>query len=102
MPAWLRAWLQSLKDAAHWLGYTYLYVRMLRSPGLYSVPAKELDTDPLLNVSVCGWGGGGRPLVGTLGASLNTPYRGALACRWQVLAGAGCARALILMLCGIS
>lgn len=28
----------SLKDAAAWLGYTYLFVRMLRSPALYGVP----------------------------------------------------------------
>lgn len=27
--------VQSLKDAATWLGYTYLFVRMLRNPQLY-------------------------------------------------------------------
>lgn len=45
-----RAWfgLQSLKDAAAWLGYTYLYVRMLRSPALYGVPLGALEEDPLL------------------------------------------------------
>ncbi|GFR50198.1 hypothetical protein Agub_g12366 [Astrephomene gubernaculifera] len=40
--------VSNLKDAAHWLGYTYLYVRMLRSPALYGVPPADLDTDPLL------------------------------------------------------
>jgi len=30
-------------DAVEWLGYTYLYVRMLRSPGLYGVGADYAD-----------------------------------------------------------
>lgn len=41
--------VQNLKDAANWLGYTYLYVRMLRNPSLYGVPLVALDTDPLLH-----------------------------------------------------
>lgn len=36
---------QNLKDAASWLGYTYLYVRMLGSPALYGVPLGSLDDD---------------------------------------------------------
>jgi pre-mRNA-splicing helicase BRR2 len=40
--------LQNLKDAATWLGYSYLYVRMLRSPALYGVPLGALEDDPLL------------------------------------------------------
>lgn len=36
---------QNLKDAASWLGYTYLYVRMLGSPQLYGVPLGALDDD---------------------------------------------------------
>lgn len=36
---------QNLKDAASWLGYTYLYVRMLGSPALYGVPLGALDDD---------------------------------------------------------
>jgi len=40
--------VQSLQDAAHWLGYTYLYVRMLCSPGLYGVPVGAADADPRL------------------------------------------------------
>ncbi|KAK9818381.1 hypothetical protein WJX72_011703 [[Myrmecia] bisecta] len=40
--------VQNLKDAATWLGYTYLYVRMLRKPQLYGVPLDALDTDPML------------------------------------------------------
>lgn len=40
--------LQNLKDAAAWLGYTYLYVRMLRSPQLYGVPLGAVEDDPLL------------------------------------------------------
>ena len=34
-------------EAVEWLGYTYLFVRMLRSPGLYSVGA-EYENDDLL------------------------------------------------------
>ena len=36
--------VQSLKDAATWLGYTYLFVRMLRNPQLYGefVPHRAL------------------------------------------------------------
>ncbi len=30
--------VQNLRDASAWLGYTYLFVRMLRSPALYGVP----------------------------------------------------------------
>ena len=41
---------QNLKDAAAWLGYTYLYVRMLRNPQLYGVPLDAADSDPVLLV----------------------------------------------------
>ena len=29
----------NVRDAAHWLSYTYLYVRMLKAPQLYGAPA---------------------------------------------------------------
>ena len=29
--------IQNAKDAVNWLGYTYLYIRMLRAPQLYGV-----------------------------------------------------------------
>eukprot|EP00899_Mesostigma_viride_P012040 jgi/Mesvir1/20837/Mv07930-RA.1 len=35
-------------EASAWLGYTYLYVRMLRNPVLYSVSPEEKERDPLL------------------------------------------------------
>ena len=35
-------------EAVDWLGYTYLFVRMLRAPSVYSVPVDELDSDPTL------------------------------------------------------
>ncbi|EJD54668.1 Sec63-domain-containing protein [Auricularia subglabra TFB-10046 SS5] len=35
-------------EAVQWLGYTYLYVRMLRTPALYSVGVDYLDDDPHL------------------------------------------------------
>jgi pre-mRNA-splicing helicase BRR2 len=34
-------------EGVEWLGYTYLYVRMLRSPGLYSVGAEYQDDEAL-------------------------------------------------------
>ena len=34
-------------EGVEWLGYTYLFVRMLRSPGLYSVGAEYEDDDTL-------------------------------------------------------
>ncbi|XP_014118096.1 PREDICTED: U5 small nuclear ribonucleoprotein 200 kDa helicase, partial [Pseudopodoces humilis] len=35
-------------DAVNWLGYTYLYIRMLRSPTLYGISHEDLKSDPLL------------------------------------------------------
>ncbi|KAL8428509.1 hypothetical protein ACSSS7_007174 [Eimeria intestinalis] len=40
--------IRSREDAVHWLGYTYLYVRMLKAPGLYGVPPDLLIGDKLL------------------------------------------------------
>ncbi|OQR87098.1 pre-mRNA-splicing helicase BRR2 [Achlya hypogyna] len=40
--------VQNLAQAATWLGYSYLYVRMLRAPALYGVPAEEAAADPAL------------------------------------------------------
>lgn len=40
--------ISTLKDAVNWLGYTYLYVRMLRNPSLYFVTEEDLQVDPLL------------------------------------------------------
>lgn len=39
-------------EGVEWLGYTYLYVRMLRSPGLYSVGADYADDDALVQMRV--------------------------------------------------
>ena len=39
--------VQNRDEAVEWLGYTYLFVRMLRSPGLYSVGA-EYENDEVL------------------------------------------------------
>ncbi|KAL6768281.1 hypothetical protein ACKKBF_B38500 [Auxenochlorella protothecoides x Auxenochlorella symbiontica] len=38
----------NLNEAAAWLGYTYLYVRMLCSPGVYGVPLDAQASDPNL------------------------------------------------------
>ena len=35
-------------EAAKWLGYTYLFVRMMQNPTLYGVPADESKRDPKL------------------------------------------------------
>ncbi|XP_052757266.1 putative U5 small nuclear ribonucleoprotein 200 kDa helicase [Galleria mellonella] len=42
--------VQSLRDAVTWLGYTYLYIRMLRQPTLYGVTPEKLQEDPLLEL----------------------------------------------------
>ncbi|KAL0638958.1 Pre-mRNA-splicing helicase BRR2 [Maublancomyces gigas] len=39
--------VRSRDEAVEWLGYTYLYVRMLRSPGLYSVGADYAEDESL-------------------------------------------------------
>lgn len=45
--------VQNVKEAAYWLGYTYLYVRMLRNPSLYSVSHEELEEDRTLEKHRC-------------------------------------------------
>ncbi|XP_078443956.1 DExH-box ATP-dependent RNA helicase DExH12-like [Wolffia australiana] len=40
--------VQNAREACHWLGYTYLYIRMLRNPTLYGVAADILEKDPYL------------------------------------------------------
>jgi pre-mRNA-splicing helicase BRR2 len=40
--------VQTIREAAAWLGYTYLYVRMLRNPSMYGVSPDELERDPVL------------------------------------------------------
>ncbi len=40
--------VQNVKEAIDWLGYTYLYVRMLRRPQLYKISAEEIKADPIL------------------------------------------------------
>lgn len=40
--------VQNSKEALNWLSYTYLYVRMIRNPTLYGLPADALNNDPLL------------------------------------------------------
>ncbi len=37
--------ITNLRDAVNWLGYTYLYVRMLRNPKHYGIPGDELQED---------------------------------------------------------
>ncbi|GBE89249.1 Pre-mRNA-splicing factor brr2 [Sparassis crispa] len=40
--------IRNRDEAVQWLGYTYLYVRMLRDPVLYSVGVDYLEDDPSL------------------------------------------------------
>ena len=40
--------VQNAREAVNWLGYTYLYVRMLRNPMLYGASEAEREADPLL------------------------------------------------------
>ena len=40
--------IQNVRDAVIWLGYTYLFVRMLRNPTLYGVSIDAVEDDPVL------------------------------------------------------
>lgn len=40
--------ITSLVEGSSWLGYTYLYVRMLRNPTLYGISVDEKESDELL------------------------------------------------------
>lgn len=40
--------IKNAKEAQHWLGYTYLYFRMMKNPTLYGLLADALDTVKLL------------------------------------------------------
>ncbi|EEB07212.1 U5 snRNP complex subunit Brr2 [Schizosaccharomyces japonicus yFS275] len=44
--------IQSIADAVRWLGYTYLYIRMLRSPALYNVGPEYADDTYLIQKRV--------------------------------------------------
>ncbi len=37
--------VQNVAEAVHWLGYTYLYIRMLQNPALYGITKEELAED---------------------------------------------------------
>lgn len=40
--------IHNMEEAVQWLGYTYLYICMLRSPTLYAISIDEYDEDKLL------------------------------------------------------
>ncbi|KAF9159441.1 DEIH-box ATPase [Actinomortierella ambigua] len=40
--------IKNRDEAVQWLGYTYLYVRMLRNPTLYSISPDDIEDDPYL------------------------------------------------------
>ena len=40
--------VSNVKEAVEWLGYTYLYVCMLRNPGLYGITQDMVQQDPYL------------------------------------------------------
>lgn len=42
--------IQNVRDAVTWLGYTYLYIRMLRCPNLYGIGHDKVRDDPLLEL----------------------------------------------------
>ncbi|CAK1554439.1 unnamed protein product [Leptosia nina] len=42
--------VQNIRDAVTWLGYTYLYIRMLRQPALYGIQAEKMKDDNLLEL----------------------------------------------------
>lgn len=40
--------VQNVKEAVEWLGYTYLYIRMLRNPAVYGISQDQLKEDQWL------------------------------------------------------
>lgn len=40
--------VSNMREAVSWLGYTYLYVRMLRAPQLYGITHEQAEADPYL------------------------------------------------------
>ena len=40
--------VQNMRDAVNWLGYSYLYIRMMRSPDLYGIKKSSIKDDPKL------------------------------------------------------
>jgi len=40
--------VQNVKEAVEWLGYTYLFIRMLRNPTLYGISLDEVEEDKWL------------------------------------------------------
>ncbi|EGC38998.1 DEAD/DEAH box helicase [Dictyostelium purpureum] len=40
--------IQNVNDAVHWLGYTYLFICMLRNPPLYEISYDDIEADPHL------------------------------------------------------
>ncbi|KAJ8921892.1 hypothetical protein NQ315_008525 [Exocentrus adspersus] len=40
--------VQNVKDAVNWLGYTYLYIRMMRQPTLYGISYDHMKQDKVL------------------------------------------------------
>uniref|UniRef100_A0A914ZLT1 U5 small nuclear ribonucleoprotein 200 kDa helicase n=1 Tax=Parascaris univalens TaxID=6257 RepID=A0A914ZLT1_PARUN len=40
--------INNVSDAMNWLGYTYLYVRMIKAPTLYGISHEQAKADPLL------------------------------------------------------
>jgi pre-mRNA-splicing helicase BRR2 len=40
--------VQTIEEAAEWLSYTFLYIRMLRNPSLYGIPVNAVKSDPTL------------------------------------------------------
>ncbi|VDO26060.1 unnamed protein product [Onchocerca flexuosa] len=40
--------INNVSDAMNWIGYTYLYIRMVKSPALYGISHEQAKLDPLL------------------------------------------------------
>lgn len=38
----------NLREAVDWLGYTYLYTRMMKTPQTYQIPVEDMEDDQLL------------------------------------------------------
>jgi hypothetical protein len=56
--------VQNMDEAVQWLGYSYLYIRMLKNPRLYGVSPEALEEDPVRRCRPFGLSRGMLPLDG--------------------------------------
>lgn len=70
--------IRSLRDATLWLGYTFLYIRMLRRPDLYGVVETDDESDAFLEQHRCNLAHSALTLLDRHGLALYDRNTGAL------------------------